>query len=115
METWATKLSGGRVVVALVNAFSFKRRGQPGWYEGPVNITANWGDIWLTAGQRMHVRDAIGHKDLGAAAGSVSAVVGSGENETLAAAPVRLEVVRNLTCSEGLADNKNQSIRTRWN
>ena len=46
---------------------------------------------------------------------SVSAVVGSGENETLAAAPVRLEVVRNLTCSEGLADNKNQSIRTRWN
>ena len=88
METWATKLSGGRVVVALVNAFSFKRRGQPGWYEGPVNITANWGDIWLTAGQRMHVRDAIGHKDLGAAAGSVSAVVGLHDVAVLVLTPV---------------------------
>ena len=32
-----------------------------------------------------------------------------------AAAPVRLEVMRNLSCSEGLADNKNQSVHTRWN
>ena len=75
LQVWASKLSGNRVAVVLVNAFEGNQAGKPGWHAGPCNITAHWVDIFLEPGAVVHVRDAVHGVDLGRAAGSVSARV----------------------------------------
>ena len=91
LQVWAVQLSGGRRAVALVNAYQFKQHAAPGWTQAPANITAHWGDLWLESGTAVQVRDAVSHRDLGRAVGSVSAVVAVHDVAVLVLTPVSEE------------------------
>ena len=81
-------MSKGRVAVVLVNAYAHQNYGKPGWAAGPANVTARWEDIWLDNETVMRVRDAVNHRDLGTASGSVSAVVDLHDVVVLVLSPV---------------------------
>ena len=67
---------------------NFKQHAAPGWAQAPANITAHWSDLWLESGTAVQVRDAVNHRDLGRAVGSVSAVVAVHDVAVLVLTPV---------------------------
>ena len=84
-------MSEGRVAVVLVNAFRHQQFGKPGWMAGPANVTARWADLWLHNETVMHVRDAINHRNLGTASGSLSVLVDLHDVAVIVLSPVGAE------------------------
>ena len=73
---FAGPLSGGKIAVGLVNKCT-----------GSHRITATWKDIGAKAGASYAVRDAVAHKDLPDASGTVSATVGEHDISVLVLTP----------------------------
>lgn len=92
LQIWAAKMSGGRRAVALVNAFDRQKVGKPGWVWGAANITAHWRDLWLADETVMDVRDALYHRNLGQATGSISMAVDVYDVAVLILTPVVVDV-----------------------
>ena len=74
--------------MVLVNAFRHQQFGKPGWTAGPANVTARWADLWLQNETVMRVRDAINHRDLGTASGSISVLVDLHDVAVIVLSPV---------------------------
>lgn len=69
-------------------------------------------DAKLSMSEPMHQTDKLWNVTVAA---DMSEPAASGLATVEAPAQVSLTVVRNLSCSESLTDNKNQSLHTRWN
>ena len=78
LQVWAGPLSGGDVVVVLLNTG-----------DDTANVTAHWADVGLTAGVSVRVTDLwTGKVIAGGARGSVAASVGSHDAASYRLTPI---------------------------